>query len=715
MTVFQPIHYIIIPVSSGYLNSSLANESMGPESVKRVVAFITQAAPPDGDVTVSFEGNDPLLADMGYYEQILRMLRDTFKRRLRLQLRSNLWALDDHMIALIKEYEFAVSVDIETDQQICDAQRGDGYYSRTRAAINMLLNEGVPVEEICTLTPCCADAAGRIFGSYSGSPVAAKPYRIQGVAPMSNHPTLNPSEMTAVLTDTLTKYKSDIARRRVTNLDEMAQGCITRKGSTCTFSDCLGHVAAIAPDGRIYPCNHLCTCDELSLGSIFDDIAAAQVVNSMVYQRLIAAHEAAREACGGCTHFDYCRGGCLANAVAAGTAKDPYCDAYRAVFDILLKGIKREQKALDAGTVTGKDAPILAMAGVIPHPYDLLMNEINMRLALRYARPERGGYLARHKNRHNPENRYQNVYLRVTLRGMTELSSIHDDTTEMPAVEAAEIVREAAASRFRNVVVTGGEPLLYKDMDILLNELARLDMTGTKLVLHTSLGVDIPDMLLEKICVVFDSVVVNVEDDWKTPNPQGVGRYDMMARQLERIKAMHYMNKVSLCAAFPEKVKNGFAGGVFLEYGWALGIRDIRFISPLPPEAKGTPPCSFALCAEKNESGDLFQPSFTCGLGRSLSVEPAGSVFPCCACRSPRYLLGTIRHGLPAILDSDAFREYHYHDVDTNQKCRNCGVRYLCGGICKAWAKDETDIDSGDFDCTETKAYYEQIAAMIDM
>ena len=72
------------------------------------------------------------------------------------------------MITLIMAYEIAVSVDIETDQQICDAQRGEGYYARTRSAMNRLVDEGIPVEEVCTLTPCFADAAGRIFGSFVG-------------------------------------------------------------------------------------------------------------------------------------------------------------------------------------------------------------------------------------------------------------------------------------------------------------------------------------------------------------------------------------------------------------------------------------------------------------------------------------------------------------------------------------------------------------------
>lgn len=716
MTAFQPNHFIILPMGPWSPGYSSMNERMRPETVKSIVNFIARTAPPKGDVTVSFQGRNPLLADIAFYEEMLRTLREKFRRRLHLCLRSNLWALDDRIISLIMAYEITVSTDTETDQPICDAQRGEGYYARTRSAMNRLLDNGISVEEICTLTPRFADAAGQIFGCFGNSPVAAKPYRIQGTAPMANLPELGPalstSEMTAVLTDTLMKYGSDIARRRVANLDEMARGCYGRKGVACTFSDCLGHVAAIAPDGRVYPCDHLCGGEGFSIGSIFDGLDAEGIAQSKAYQKLLVVRETAHAACGGCKHFDCCRGGCIANAIAAGADKDPYCDAYHTTFDIMSLCIQSEQKALDAGKITEKDAPLLAMAGVVPHPYDVLTNEINMRMALRYARPERGGYLARRKGREFPENRYQNANVRITMRGLTD----HDtwNELEMPICEAVETVREAAEARFHNAAVTGGEPLLYNHLDTLLDELARLDMTGTNLALHTSLGVDISEISLKKICAVFDVIMINVEEDWTQSSHDG-NRYDIMARQLERIQKMGCVDKVCLCAAFPEDMKNGFAGDAFREYAHKMGIMVIRFVPVLSAEAKGTPPSSFAMCTGDNEAHSPFQPRFTCGLGRNLSVEPDGGVYPCCACRGSGYLLGSIQQGLPAILNSDAFREYRFHDVDTNRKCRECGVRYLCGGICKAWAKDKTDIDSGDFDCMERKACYERITETIDM
>lgn len=719
MTVFQPNRFILIPVWPQGPGSIPAAERMGPEVVRSVTSFIARVAPPKGDITVSFQGIDPLLTDSLYFEETLRLLRESFGRRLRPHLRSSLCGLDDRMIVLIREYEIAVSTGVETDEDICDAQRGEGYYAKTQTAMRRLEDEGVEVEEICTLTPRFAGAADRIFGSFGDAPVAARPYRIEGTVPMPNLPALGPAlsvpEMTAVLTDTLMKYGSDIARRRISNLDEMVRGLLTREGVACTFSDCIGHVAAVAPDGRIYPCDHLVGNGEFSLGSVFDEPDAERITSSAAYKKMLSVQEAANASCGGCKHADYCRGGCPANAVAAGTARDPYCDAYRTTFDIMSLCMQWEQKALVTGRITEKEAPMLAMAGAVPHPYDLLKDEIGIRLALRHGAPERGGYPASRKYRAFPENRRRNVYLRITLRGLPQYDAADENAAEMPAGDAAETAMEAAAARFRNVIVTGGEPLLYGDLDNLLDKLAQLDLTRTELVLHTSLGTAIPEERLKKICAVFDVIVVNVEDDWTSREAPGIGRYEHMGRHLTHIRELGLMDKISLYAAFTERGKNGAEGDALLEYCRTLGIRDIRFITPLPVRMKGTPASSFALCAEEHGMDGRFKPRFTCGLGRSLSVEPDGGVYPCCAYRSPGYYLGSVKNGLPSILSSDAFREYRFHDVDSNKKCRVCGVRYICGGMCRVWVKESADIDSGDFDCTERKAYYEWITAMIEI
>ena len=50
MTIFQPNHFIVLPVGSWSPEYSSINERMGPETVKSIVNFIARVAPSKGDV-----------------------------------------------------------------------------------------------------------------------------------------------------------------------------------------------------------------------------------------------------------------------------------------------------------------------------------------------------------------------------------------------------------------------------------------------------------------------------------------------------------------------------------------------------------------------------------------------------------------------------------------------------------------------------------------
>ena len=111
------------------------------------------------------------------------------------------------------------------------------------------------------------------------------------------------------------------------------------------------------------------------------------------------------------------------------------------------------------------------------------------------------------------------------------------------------------------------------------------------------------------------------------------------------------------------------------------------------------------------EVSEDFRLRYTCGLGQNLYVEPDGTAFPCYAWCAPDKKLGDLsKETLSELLDRGELFKYCLHDVDTNEKCRTGEVRYLCGGICKAWVNDREDVDSGDFDCSSRKEYFLKFA-----
>jgi uncharacterized protein len=97
-------------------------------------------------------------------------------------------------------------------------------------------------------------------------------------------------------------------------------------------------------------------------------------------------------------------------------------------------------------------------------------------------------------------------------------------------------------------------------------------------------------------------------------------------------------------------------------------------------------------------------------MGQNLYVEPDGAAYPCYAWHGEGWRLGTLdgEGGLTGIVESAPFRDLGRHTVDSNSGCRECALRNLCGGACRAWSRlpddAQTDLDAAPWDCTHLRA-----------
>lgn len=459
--------------------------------------FMERIAPEEGNVRVTFHGGEPLLAGAEFYEYILPRLRQRFGRRLRLSMQSNLIAMDERMAQLIRDYRIAVGTSIDGNEAMCDAQRGKGYYAANERGRSLLLQYGVEVSRICTFTHGSAGEAERVFRHYAGSLRSGIPYALHGaVRALDREPdayTVTVEDMTKIMLETLAAYKQNIRQTRVSTLDSMAKGCFDEEGHTCTFFPCLGRFAAIAPDGSIYSCQRFCGHEEFALGNVMDNLSEAQILESAAYRKLLAKQEGVQKECGTCVHFPYCSGGCLYNMFASNTEKDPYCEAYRAVFDEISRDMALEMGYLMTKRITAEHAPLLQMAGDQPHPYDLEINEQRMRQASKWGLYPYGASTALERYKKNRVSELNKLYLHFTfdcpLRcGHCYARGGESEMSEMPVSVALDIIEQAQKLLFRAVVVTGGEPFVHTEVDKLLAGIRHIALKGMRLILRTSLG-----------------------------------------------------------------------------------------------------------------------------------------------------------------------------------------------------------------------------------
>lgn len=319
-----------------------------------------------------------------------------------------------------------------------------------------------------------------------------------------------------------------------------------------------------------------------------------------------------------------------------------------------------------------------------------------------------------------PSQGLNNLYLHITFTCNLRCTHCYAQAGpprkgEFPAGGLNRAVREAARLGFRHAVITGGEPLVHSQHDVWLDALAALRQRVKPLltVLRTNLALRMDDSLFRRIGNNTDEVVVSVDGDRETHDAQrGAGQYDLTVSNLRKLVELGCTTDLSLATVLPLSQTSGAPGDAVRALAKELGIRRTRF-RPLLPLGRAVesdidivPEALWGHIDPRDMMEYGFNPVASCGIGQNLYVEPDGAAYPCYAWHGEPWRLGNINApgGLESIVQAAAFRDLGCHTVVTNRQCRNCPLRYLCGGACRAWsrlpASAQTDLDAPPLDCS---------------
>jgi uncharacterized protein len=339
-----PFHVMIIPTlrcparCTYCWSSEHAGPMMDLETVRAATDWI--ASLNDNPVSVTFHGGEPLLAGAGFYEAALPMIeKGLAPRTVAFAMQSNLWLLDDRLASVLAAHNVPVGTSLDGPEELNDSQRGKGYFERTRTGMETAARHGVRVSVICTFTSGSVKERDSIvrFFLENGYVMKLHPALPSLRDDRPDAYALAPEEYGDLLVYLLDQYLANLGRLRVMNIDDLVKGVFVRRGTVCTFADCLGTTYAVGPDGGIYPCYRFVGMEEWRMGDVRDAPAQAELEATPAWRRLAAFRAYVDEHCKGCRHLRYCRGGCPYNALAPNDGEiagvDPHCVAYRRIYD----------------------------------------------------------------------------------------------------------------------------------------------------------------------------------------------------------------------------------------------------------------------------------------------------------------------------------------------------------------------------------------------
>jgi len=786
----QP-HFMLIPsmacpATCSYCFGPHRGPIMSVETMGATLDFMGRTVGETGQrqVRVTFHGGEPLMAGHALWRQALDGLTARFgQQQCRVALQSNLWLLDDEFCRLFCEHKVDVGTSLDGPEEITDDQRGRGYFGRTMSGVRRAQAHGIKVGCIATFTPTSMERWREVFDFFLRERLG---FSIHAAVPPLDHRgspfALKPVQYATLLRQMLDYYVEHRHDLSVSSLDQMCRCVGCGDGKVCTFRDCLGMFVAIDPNGDLYPCQRFCGQPQYRFGTLWERPSLANILASPIAQRMAARQQQVHQACDGCAHVDYCRGGCPYNAWAGDNGdriRDPYCEAYREVLDYIQQRVVQEMaseeninaiadRAWDrAGHPLLRKGPLIELVREGPHPSQVARTAKRIVAAVELAKgPDLTTVAARLvqigicRTRQSAEAslqglwcqlypanvRLNKLYVHVTFncqlhcthcyacagevqlprssRGKKARTLTPAVSVEMPVAAVEKLIHEAMECGFRHVVITGGEPLVHSQRNAMLDMLAeaRTWAAPMNLVLRTNFALPLDEAKLLRIALAFNQVVASVDGDQESHDARrGRGTHAATVHNLEAYvstvrnwqPAMGRPAELSLACAMRAADIRGEPGLAVRELARGLGIRRAPFRPLLPlgrAQDSDEPLTSEALRAHSHPMElieDDFHPVASCGLGQNLYVEPSGESFPCYAYHQPHSLLGNVvDSGLPAILESERFHELSQHTADTNPKCRVCGLRYLCGGACRAWGGEacQHDVDAPPPECVGLRA-----------
>ncbi len=284
---------------------------------------------------------------------------------------------------------------------------------------------------------------------------------------------------------------------------------------------------------------------------------------------------------------------------------------------------------------------------------------------------------------------------------------------ELPSDAIKNIIDECCALKAKEIIISGGEPLLREDIKSILSYIKKKGL-WVHLITNATLINEEKASMLKEVGVDFVQVSLDGSSAQVNDRIRGKGAFDKTMKGVEHLKQAglnfslyptltklnidDFMNMFDLFTKLTNRPSIGCA--YFAPVGRGVDNKEqlelpIEEFSKLTYQVfekvrkrEGKPPFDFFF-----EMGRVPPNKYrktNCGLGSDvISIDADGSIYPCQWLHFPQFKAGNICEGSlrQIYYASDIFNMCRKLRVDSNiDQCSSCKFRYICGGGCRAMA-----------------------------
>ena len=315
--------------------------------MRRTMLFAEQQA------TFVFQGGEPTLAGLAFFEQVVRLQRQNNPRQIVVNnvLQTNGLILPDVLIDFFVRERFLIGVSVDGCREIHDRNRldakGEATFDRVMANIQRLKQAGAAYNILCVLTDEVAYQADAVLD-------ALTPHRYLQFIPCmdpidgASRPALTTDAYAHFLARSFERYETmfftgtPISIRFFDNLIDMLCG---HAPESCAMCGHCGLAPVIESDGSVYPCDFY-ALDKWKLGNILET-PLRKILSSPQAMQFVARSMEATEECSRCPWYSLCRNGCYRERDSQ-THQSCRCAALRRFFSDYFPRLERIARAVSS-------------------------------------------------------------------------------------------------------------------------------------------------------------------------------------------------------------------------------------------------------------------------------------------------------------------------------------------------------------------------------
>lgn len=330
--------------------------SMGTMKINTAEKLIEQAfdaAGKQGSVSIIFQGGEPTLAGIEFFEQFVKVAgeKNIYHQTVSYAIQTNGYAVDTKWTEFFSKNHFLVGISVDGDKTLHDEFRvdvaGKGTWNRIQKNIHQLQAAGVECNLLCVVTKRCAKSAVKTYHALKKTGIKFLQFipcldpigEERGQLPWS----LTPDDYGNFLCTLFDEWYRDWQQGNYTSIrlfDDYVHLAMGVPPSTCATSGRCGAYYVVEANGSVYPCDFY-VLDQWKLGDIHQtplkDLGQSNLAARFLCEGLKKPIE-----CENCRWKYLCFGGCKRDYYLTENEdiRNYYCEAFKHFFGYAESRIK---------------------------------------------------------------------------------------------------------------------------------------------------------------------------------------------------------------------------------------------------------------------------------------------------------------------------------------------------------------------------------------